>query len=229
MDQGNGELSRGPLRDSVYLSVRRDIMEGVLRPGCALSEIGIARAHRTSRSPVRDAFGRLEQEGFVLRKPSGRVIVAPLDTRELQNLYEVRASVEGLAARLATPNLTGFALDDLARQLERMQAFSQAGDLPASLEAGGRFHDIISRNCANPPLIEIIEAIRGRIKRYQRIIADARQKNLRVREHRMILTALNKRDAAGAEAAMRDHILRSASAIMDEYGGDRGGAGARDA
>lgn len=211
---GPADQSRAALRENVYSEIKRGVLDGELQPGQALSEITTARRFMTSRSPVREAMNRLEQEGYLLRKASGRVIVAPLDAQELWNLYLVRASVEGLAARLASPRLTGLALDQLSEHLELMDETSRRGDLGLSLEAGGRFHDTISRHCGNPPLIDVIEGIRGKIKRYQRMIATARHKSLRIREHRDILSALDKRDADSAERLMREHILRSAQSVM---------------
>ena len=211
------ESARRPLRDSVYSQLRRAILDGEFAPGRDLSEIGLARQFETSRSPIREALGRLEQEGHVLRKPNGRIIVAPLDAEELWHLYEVRASVEGLAARLAAPRLTGLALDDLAAHLDRMRECSLAGDISGSLEAGGLFHDVILDHCSNGPLREIVEAVRARIRRYRPVIASTRNQDARTREHAEILNALLRRDADGAEAAMKLHVLRSAESFTSEF------------
>jgi DNA-binding GntR family transcriptional regulator len=204
------ERTRTPLRDSVYSQLREAILEGEFEPGRELSEVGLAQRFETSRSPIREALGRLEQEGHVLRKANGRAIVAPLDAEELSNLYEVRAWVEGLAARLAAPRLTGLALDQMSAHLDRMRACGLAGDIPGSLEAGGNFHDVVLDHCANDPLREIVERLRAHIKRYRRVIASNRHQNARASEHAEILDALVRRDADGAEAAMKRHILRSA-------------------
>lgn len=214
----SGEAARGSLREIVYALMRTAVLDGQLQPGAPLSEIALAQRFNTSRSPVREALGRLEQEGYVLRKPNGRAIVAPLDTEELWNLYQVRAALEGLAARLATPHLTGLALDEMAGHLERMREHSVAGDIDASLAAGGRFHDVVSRHCANQPLREMVESVRERIKRYRRLIASLRDRDLRIGEHAAILKAFEKRDAGTAEAAMREHILRSAETLRAGLG-----------
>lgn len=208
------EASQGSLREVVYVRLRTALLEGELQPGEALSEVALAQRFSTSRSPIRDALGRLEQEGYVVRKPNGRGVVAPLDTKELCDLYQVRAAVEGLAAGLAVPHLTGLALDELARHLDRMRACSLAGDIDASLEAGARFHDVVCRHCPNLPLREIVESVRTRIKRYRQVIAGLRDRDVRIGEHVAILRALEQRDAAAAEKAMREHVLRSAATLM---------------
>ena len=208
------EAGRGPLREAVYLQLRRAIIEGELKPGDPLGEISIAQQFRTSRSPVREALGRLEQEGYLVRKSNGRGIVAPLDKSELWNLYQVRAAVEGLAARLATPYLTGLAIESMEGHLNEMREHALAQDVEASLRAGGNFHDILLDHCPNKPLREIVELVRTRIQRYRQLVATLRDREVRVGEHRAILRALSRRDELAAEAAMQKHILRSAEDIL---------------
>lgn len=217
MEASMEESARRPLRDSVYLQLKESILDGELEPGCHLSEIRLAQRFETSRSPVREALGRLEQEGHVLRKPNGRIIVAPLNAEELWHLYQVRAWVEGLAARLAAPRLTGIALDEMAAHLDRMRECSLAGDLAGSLKAGGLFHDVILDHCSNDPLREMIQSLRARIRRYRRAIARTRDQDARVGEHAEILDALLRRDADEAETAMKKHILDSAESLSAEF------------
>jgi DNA-binding GntR family transcriptional regulator len=207
-------IPKKSLRDEAYDELRRGIVSGGLRPGQQLSELQLAAQFQISRSPIREALGRLELEGFAIRRPNGRVYVAPLDIAELEQLYAVRATVEGLATRLAAPRLTTDDLDEMTADLQEMEALAERGDIDGSLTRGAEFHDVILGACANEPLVEIIAGLRLRISRYRTMIATTRNQQIRIAEHRDILDALYARDAKGAEAAMIRHIEESADIIL---------------
>ncbi|MEX2449797.1 MAG: GntR family transcriptional regulator [Rhodospirillales bacterium] len=207
-------IPKKSLRDEAYDELRRGIVSGGLRPGQQLSELQLAAQFQISRSPIREALGRLELEGFAIRRPNGRVYVAPLDIAELEQLYAVRATVEGLATRLAAPRLTTDDLDEMTADLQKMGALAERGDIEGSLARGAEFHDVILGACANEPLVEIIAGLRLRISRYRTMIAATRNQQIRIAEHQDILNALYARNAKGAEAAMIRHIEESADIIL---------------
>jgi DNA-binding GntR family transcriptional regulator len=205
-----------PLSENAYMALKRGILDGALSPGSPLSEFSLAQQFQTSRSPVREALGRLEQEGYVSRKANGRIIVTALDTAELEQLYEVRGVLEGLAARLATPRLNGLLLDELAARVQQMEERACSDDVSGSLTEGERFHDIILDNCGNIPLRKMLRGLRSQIKRYRSVIAGARSQRARSNEHKKILRSLEKRNADAAEQAMKDHIRQSAQALLSQ-------------
>ncbi|MEQ8196141.1 MAG: GntR family transcriptional regulator [Rhodospirillales bacterium] len=207
-------IPKKSLREEAYDELRKAIVSGGLRPGHQLSEPQLAAQFEISRSPIREALGRLELEGFAIRRPNGRVYVAPLDIAELEQLYAVRATVEGLATRLAAPRLTTADLEKMAADLEKMEALAESGDIDGSLTRGAEFHDVILGVCANEPLVEIIAGLRRRISRYRTMIASTRNQQIRIAEHQDILDALYARDATAAEAAMIRHIEESADIIL---------------
>src|SRR4051794_10695572 len=88
---------RPPLQEWAAATLREAIIRGTIRPGERLSEPDLAQRFRTSRSPVREALVQLELEGFVARAETGRVYVRPLDLKEAEELFVVRATLEGLA------------------------------------------------------------------------------------------------------------------------------------
>src|SRR5574338_1251747 len=91
--------------EAAYGRLREEFAKGTLNPGQRLSEPELSLRLGMSRSPIREALLRLEHEGFVERSASGQARVKPLDLSEFEQLYVLRANVEGLAARLATPRL----------------------------------------------------------------------------------------------------------------------------
>lgn len=213
-EAGLRPISKKSLREEAYLRLREAIIKGSLAPGQQLGEPQLASEFQTSRSPIREALGRLEQEGFVTRKPNGRLYVAPLDEDELRHLYEIRANLEGLAAELAIPCLTAKDLERLELQLHCMQKHAAKKDIDLSLEYGEAFHGLILEASGNPPLIEIVVGLRLRIRRFRRVIGSTRSSDVRIAEHQAILDALRNFDGPAARKAMENHIRGSAAIAM---------------
>lgn len=207
-------ISKKPLRDEAYEKLRGSIVDGTLRPDEQLSEPQLAEKFRISRSPIREALGRLEQEGFAMRRANGRLYVAALDIEELEQLYVLRATVEGLATRLAAPLLNTADLNAMAERIRKMEERAARGDIAGSLKSGAAFHDVILASCGNKPLIEVVESVRLRIDRFRAVIASARNQDVRVAEHWRIHEALYDRKPKAAEKAMISHIERSASSVL---------------
>lgn len=207
-------IPKKPLREEAYDALKRAIIEGSIKPGTQLSEPQLAEHFRISRSPIREALGRLEQEGFAQRKANGRLQVAPLDIEELEQLYVLRATVEGLATRLAAGNLSMNDLKQMAELLKKMESAAAAGNIEESLKQGAKFHDTILENCGNKPLIDVVDGVRLRIDRFRMVIASTRNQAARVAEHWRIYDALHDRDPESAEKAMIAHIQQSAETIL---------------
>ena len=206
---------REALQETAYRQIRQAIIEGVFLPGHKLSEPELSMRLQVSRSPVREALVRLEQDGYVIRLPNGRVSVAPLDLNELEQLYVVRANLEGLATRLAASRLRTMDLDNMAAKLATMRRHVEEHDFPAAIEMGQQFHEVILRECANGPLTEVLAHLRGRINRFRLLVAGFKDYDTgRIEEHQRILDALYARQPAEAEAQMVQHISRSAAVLI---------------
>lgn len=213
-------ISKRSLKDEAYAELRQAIISGSLSPGAQLSEQQLAAQFQISRSPIREALGRLEQEGFAIRHGNGRIYVAPLDEMELEQLYIVRANLEGLAARLAASRLENVDLGKMEDDLRAMEKRAEAGDVDGSLRCGESFHDVILATCGNAPLVELISGLRLKISRFRTVIASARNQHVRVAEHNKVLDALRARDGEGAQRAMENHIMQSADVIVRTMQGE---------
>jgi DNA-binding GntR family transcriptional regulator len=198
------------LQERAADELRSEILLGQMRPGERLSEPELAQRFQTSRSPIREALVQLELEGFVERTATGRVFVRPLDLEEAEQLFLVRATLEGLAARLATGNLTGRQLQQLAENIERMQAAATRQDYLGALGFGAEFHQMVTDACGNRPLQDCLAGFRTRSARYRYVAASqAEFRPERNDEHRRVLDAFRDNDPGAAAAAMMEHIRRS--------------------
>ena len=205
------------LADEAYERIRDAIINGDIGPGQKMSEPELALQFRTSRSPIREALLKLEHEGFLDRASSGQVRVMPLDVSQFEQLYVIRANVEGLAVRLATPRLRTVDLEEMESRLQDMQRFALNGDVDGALQAGQSFHDVITRECGNPLLVEILNGLRARISRFRILLGpQAGYEKEKIAEYRRILKALYQRDSVRAEMEMVKHVTRSADTFTNK-------------
>lgn len=203
------------LSEEAYVDIREALVAGVFQPEQRLSEPELALRFKTSRSPIREALVRLEHEGFVERMPTGRMRVAALDIGYLEQLYVVRANLEGLAARLATTLLRTVDLEAMTKSVDDMERSVRKGNARGAIDAGQEFHDVIMRECGNQPLLDVLSGLRTRISRFRGIVATLGDYDPeRVTEHRRILKAFYQRDAAQAQAELIRHVSRSAAVLI---------------
>lgn len=207
--------SRQSISEETYAEIRRALIKGEFGPGQRISEPELALRFSTSRSPIREALVRLEHEGFVERMPSGRVRVVALDADDLDQLYVLRANIEGLAARLAAPRLRTIDLEYMAQRVTQMESCVKKRDAAGAIAAGQDFHDVIMRECGNRPVVEMLEGLRARISRFRAVVASFNEYDPeRVAEHRRILKALYQRKPGTAELEMVRHVSRSADVLI---------------
>ena len=199
--------------------LERAIMEGELGPGERLSESGLARRFGISRGPLREAIGQLEGRKLVTRVSNQGARVVSLSKQDLLDLLEVRESLEGMACRLASQNMSA---PDLAR-LEAMLTAHEKAD--AMREGRGYFqgpgdsdfHQVILAASGNArlngmlgnELYSLLRLYRHRLSMRPGRPAEA------LEEHKRIVAALRARDPDAAEAAMRAHLRSSRSAVED--------------
>jgi len=208
-------VSKQSISEETYSEIKRALIKGDFEPGQRISEPELALRFRTSRSPIREALVRLEHEGFVERTPSGRIRVVALDVDDLEQLYVLRASIEGLAASLATPRLRTIDLERMAEHVDEMERCVKRRDAAGAIAAGQEFHDVIMRECGNRPVVEVLEGLRARISRFRAVVASFREYDPdRVVEHRRILKALYLRKPETAQAEMIKHVGRSAEVLI---------------
>ena len=151
---GDGELDIGPLdnvppyvplREAVFLELKKAILEGSLKPGQQISENKIASKLSVSRTPVREAIRILEKDNLVSLLPGRKVIVSVPSQRDIEEVYEIRAIVETEALRRITPESTEL-IRNLEQCLEKAEELRKEDNLRELAKANNRFHlTIISR------------------------------------------------------------------------------------
>ena len=213
-----GRSSAATAQQEAYQAILLAIRSGRYRPGERLIPETIARELAMSRMPVREAFQRLANEGLVQIRPNRGCVVSSLTIEEIDETFQMRSVLEGLAVRLAMPRIDAAMLDDLDDRLRRMERIERAGgDWLAEHQA---FHEQIAALAGRPKLLAQIAALHLAVEPNMRIwfhhvdrpVTATRKQHVVVEAMR---TALQTGDAAHAEQAMRDHVMRTAPLLAD--------------
>jgi len=195
------------LKDKAYATIKEAILSLKLQPGTPLVETQLAEEMGISKTPVRAALEELEREGFVTRILFKGTYVTEVTVKDLVEIFQLRAVLEGLAARLATPLFSPQELDQIAHNLTASEAALAEGNLVRCSKLGKSLHDAIIDKADNRRLALIIRNLDDHVQRF-RMLSDqiGGRLNKSVKEHRRVLEALRRRDPDGAEQAMRGHL-----------------------
>ncbi len=195
----------GSLGEVVYAQLRQRVVDGQLRPGVRVRESELATSLGVSRTPVREALGRLQSEGLLTYQARGGAVIAELTPQRVLELYSVREILEGAAARFAAQ----YASDEEIRLLRELldQQRSAGSDSAALAKLNRTFHEIIYRMAHNHYLLDILQRGQDHLVLLVKTtyLAPKRAESAYV-EHSEIVNAIARRDPDMAELTARRHI-----------------------
>jgi DNA-binding GntR family transcriptional regulator len=194
-----------PLGEAVFQVLRQALHEGIYRPGDRLREEEIAQKLKVSRTPVREAFGKLQSKRLVEPGGAKGLIVRTLDMTEVLELYAMREILEGAAARLAAQHASSSELEALDELLAAFEAHqSDAGEMA---RLNRLFHNGIVRAARNRYLDTALDEMQDGIGLLgATTFAVADRPGTAIEEHRAILNAIRERASERAEALACAHI-----------------------
>jgi len=204
-------LSRANVSETVAAAVRAMIIDGGLAPGERINEVRLAGSLGVSRTPLREALSRLLSEGALVSTPAIGYAVRPLSVAEVEQIYDIRPLLDPEALRLAgLPSPTRLkALEDLNR------TFIATGSAEAAVSLDDAWHLELIDRCPNKVLIELIQGIILRTRRYE--IALLRERPNRARasqDHDRILAALREGDLDRACSALEANMRSGKGPIV---------------
>lgn len=195
----------GNLRQKAYEMIKEKIISCELMPGSPISEKALMLEIQASRTPIREALSKLENENLVKIYPKRGIFVTGITVKDVIDIYTVREVVEPLAARLATPNIDHGALEKyLAIYADRHHHTS----IEEHIRTDREFHTLVANSTGNEHLAQILTGIydqNSRIRILSKLRVKERHEEAR-REHYELVQCFIARDADKAEALMRVHI-----------------------
>lgn len=205
-----------PLRELVLEALREAIFNGVLQPRERLMEIQLAEELGVSRTPVREALRKLEQEGFIVMVPRKGAYVADLSLKDIEDVFEIRIALEGLAASLSAERITDEELEVMERLLAEKAEAIKSLNMEKLVEVDTQFHETIYNSSRNERLSNIISNLREQIQRYRTTsLAYPGRMQRSLEEHRSIVEAIQARDPILAKQLVQDHIENAENTLLE--------------
>lgn len=208
-----------PTVNSIYKELRQKIVDRSISPGTKLSENFLSKEWNVSRTPIREVLRRLESEGLVTSYPYKGAVVNTITIEDIEQLYTIRISLEGLAGRLATPVISGDpqklkALEKLCRDMETL---FRKGDIEAYVTKNNEFHSLIWHVCGNKWLIKILENLSSQVNRFiVKALRVPHRIEKSVIEHWKIFEALKMGNARGVEKAIGRNFKNASEDLKKE-------------
>lgn len=206
------------ISEKVYAQLKGMIVSNRLKPGERLTDRNLAERLDVSRTPVRVALQRLEQDVLVTHREGGGYVVAEMDVKKIGDLYDLREMLEGGAVRLAAERATQLQIEQLAKVAAREDELAGDRDDRAQwVRIGLQLHEMIAHASGNPVLEETLIRVLDRMRVFiwlEVLSEDAEMTEANCREHSGLIELIKAHRADEAEALMRSHIRRAKEHIL---------------
>jgi DNA-binding GntR family transcriptional regulator len=209
-------VSRIYLRDEAYVRVRDWILDGTLAPGEPLRDETLAIALGMSRTPVREALQRLEEDGLVMTTAKRRTSVSPVSLQQAREIFPMVAALEDFALQCAEPKLDDSALRAMDEANVQMAEALEAKDADEAMAADIAFHGVIIERSGNSELTRVLGDLKFKVRRIDRAFFGSADRSASVVDHQELIDALRRRDRSGARRVLRRNWERALHWINPE-------------
>lgn len=205
---------RGSVETATADMLREAILDGAIPSGTWLREVSLSKSLGVSRTPLRAALSRLEDEGLVNRENGAGARVAELSMDDMSVIYHVRGRLESLAARFAVARMGAHELSELVVLQQQMRDAADRRDLGAFAAANVHFHRQLAAVSGNRYLIRLLVPVEIALRRFgSRSLTSVRMSEI-LSEHDAILEAFRLRDADAAGAAAETHAEQARTSTL---------------
>jgi len=204
------------LSEDIADSIKTAIIKGKFKPGEKISEGELAESMGISRTPLREAFRKLENEGFIKIIPRKGAVVADLDAEEAINLYEIKSTLEGLAARLAAANMKEKDIGKLEKVNDELKQLIDKNDLESFYRVHTRFHEGFVKLCGNKRLIQMISNLNDHFNRFGIIsLTLPGQFEKATEQHSQIIEAFKNGDENLVEQKVKTNVMTGGRVLVE--------------
>ena len=202
------------LAEQVFERLENDILTGKYQRGAVLTELKLVTDLGVSRTPVREALHRLEQEHIIEITPKG-ILILGVTEQDLEDIFAIRLRIEGLASAFAAENMTDEQLAELKETLELQEFYVNKQDPEHIKKMDSRFHQLIYYYCGSAVLNDTLLPLHKKVQKYRRAsVEDHSRAHESACEHRAIFEAIEARNAALADKCTTEHIQNAAQHIL---------------
>jgi len=204
------------LREKIVETIRNAIVNGQLPAGTRVAEPDLAGRFGISRTPIREAFRQLETEGFITVIPRKGAVVASLSSKDVSDFYDLKAILEGYAARTAVANLTEKDLARMDTVNRQIETAASKKEVRRVLALHNEFHEIFVKACGNEKLHAIVQNLVMQFQRFRLILAVPGRIEGIVQQHWEIIDAFRKQDGALAETLVQKNAYYGKKILLRE-------------
>jgi DNA-binding GntR family transcriptional regulator len=199
--------ARGNMPEAVAGALREAILDGTLAPGSWLREAEVARELKVSRTPIRDAFRILSAEGLLTINANQGAVVSPMTSDDVLELYVVRETLEGLAARLAARRSPQRYVGEFTALLVEMKRVGSAGEIRALSRLNFKFHEVVLKAAGNRYLERSLSQLQSAARRFpDPTLGLPGRVDESIEEHVALANAISNGDADEAESVAIKHM-----------------------
>ena len=204
------------LAEQVFERLESDILTGKYQRGDVLTEMKLVSDLGVSRTPVREALRRLEQEHIIEVTPRG-ILILGVTEQDLTDIFAIRMKIEGMASYAATKRITPEELAELRETLELQEFYVVKRDPDKIKTMDSKFHQLIYRFCGSTVLYDTLMPLHKKVQKYRRAsVEDNSRAQQSAREHRAIYEAIAAGDAELAEKYTTEHIVNANNHILNK-------------
>lgn len=211
------EFKTVSLADQVFERLENDIITGVYPRGEIITELKLVEQLGVSRTPIREALRRLEQERLIRESGKGSVVLG-ITVEDLVDIMNIRERIEGLAAYYATQNLTPEGLEELTQISELQDFYFAKKDIEHLRQMDDRFHDTIYELSQRTIIRDTLLPLHRKTMRYRKIsIEEPSRLQHSIEEHKAIFNAIASGDADLASQLITQHITRAKKNMIARF------------
>ena len=204
------------LAEQVFERLENDILTGKYQRGEILTEQKLVADLGVSRTPVREALHRLEQE-HIIESSSKGILVLGVTEQDLKDIFAIRLRIEGMASYCAAECMTAEQLAEHKETLELQEFYVIKQDPERIKTMDSKFHQLIYRYCGSTVLSDTLLPLHKKVQKYRRASVENNSRAQQsAREHRAIFEAIEARNAALAEKCTTEHIANAADHILNK-------------
>lgn len=204
------------LAEQVFERLENDILTGKYQRGEVLTELKLVTDLGVSRTPVREALHRLEQEHIIEITQKG-ILILGVTEQDLKDIFAIRLHIEGMASAFAAQNMTAEQLAELKETLELQEFYVGKQDPERIKKMDSKFHQLIYRYCGSAVLNDTLLPLHKKVQKYRRASVENNSRAQQsAREHRAIYEAIEARNVALAEKCTTEHIANAADHILNK-------------
>jgi DNA-binding GntR family transcriptional regulator len=214
----NAAFDNRNLNERTYLYLRDKIFRNELEPGARINYEELIEELGISRTPLRDALNRLQQDGLIEVKPRSGTFVSTPKPKDIEEIYDLRKGMESLAVELAAPHIPEYVYEELLADVDEVEEEIRKGNIQPFFESDRKLHRTIVQYSGNQRLINFMETLEVQIKWFGIIITKNSARPLQANKmHKKLLTAMNNGDIEEAKKLMGQHIEEIKNHIIGDY------------